>query len=293
MNSFLKMTSAKDPPKHFSDLPAEVRCLIWKYCLPGERILPFRIQKLSWDRSRLALIRCFKNLPPPKLLHVCQESRKEASRFYRQGSWGRLDYHGQVASGWWDPSMDIIYVPYWLPNNPPSPPGTIISTDDAKSANLNLLRESLYFQDRLTAIQHLALSTKSASIRWQWEDCMKIGEAWDWSHMAGWLCQFPLLKTFTLVVDYTTYRYSAQGPRWVDHPDFAIEGRWRDHPSRWDMAPARIISAFEHRFDLIKPGKTDSNWKPPRVRIVLDEEDWEECHRREERYRRRNPGSYD
>ncbi|APA08347.1 hypothetical protein sscle_03g031170 [Sclerotinia sclerotiorum 1980 UF-70] len=286
------MSSAKDPPKQFSDLPTEIRCLIWKYALPEKRILPFRIS-IPWrERPRVFQIRSCNNLPPPKLLQVCQESRQEALRFYRLGFWEKPEYYGQIANEWWNPSMDIIYVPYWLPNGPPPPPGTVITTDDAKSANLNLIRDVRHFQDHMAAIQHLALSTKSASIRWQWEDCMKSGGSWNWSPLAGWLSGFPHLKTFTLVVDYSTYRYSVQGPQWLDHPEFAIEGKWRDHPSRCDMTPSKIISALEHSFELIKSEETDSNWKPPRVRIVLDGEDWEECHTREERYRRTNPGSY-
>ncbi|KAJ8064237.1 hypothetical protein OCU04_006584 [Sclerotinia nivalis] len=287
------MSSAKQPPMQFSDLPVEIRCLIWKYSFTEERILPFRVNKASWER--ITYIRSFHNLPPPKLLHVCQESRKEALRFYRLGSWD-VSIYGQVRRrGWWNPSMDIIYVPYWLPSRPPSPspPGTVISTNDANRGNMNLIRGDIHFQERMATIQHLAFSTKSASIRWEWEARIKIGQSWSWSDLADWLSKFPLLKTFTLIVDYMTYRYSAQGPRWVDHLDFAIEGRWRDHSSRWDMTPSKIISGLEQCFELIKSAKNDSNWKPPRVRIVLDEEDWDECHRREERYRRRNPGSYD
>ncbi|QSZ35739.1 hypothetical protein DSL72_006861 [Monilinia vaccinii-corymbosi] len=286
------MSSASKPPKSFSDLPPEIRCHIWNLCVSDRRILPFSRRSTripGYDR-----ISSFHALPPPNLLYVCHESREETLRCFRYACWGnRADEENGVAinaytSGWWNPSMDIIHVPYWLPSDGLPPGMNGISTTDAKWKDLNFVSHA--FRLRMKDMQHFACSMKSLRLRWQWEEDARAGRPWNWNGLAKLLHGFPNLKTFTWIVDYTTYRYKKDGPQWVDHPNFPIEGIWRNHASRHDMTPPKIQSGLQQSFECVKSELNDPHWKPPQVRIVLDKEDKEECLRREQRYRRMETG---
>ncbi|TGO07889.1 hypothetical protein BTUL_0240g00180 [Botrytis tulipae] len=286
------MSGASNPATNFCDLPTEIRREIWKSCCSEERILHFKVD--ANVRLQEFDTYCLQYLPPPKFLSVCQESREETLRIYQESWRSKENEQNDEAGGcnipgrWWRPSMDIIYVPYWLPihskDNPNLNPGV---------KDMSFPLDNPFFQKRMSAMQHLAVSTKATGIRWIWEESIRHHEPFSWLKLATWVAEFPNLKTFTYVVDYYTYRYKEQGPRWIDHPDFAIEGNWRSHSARWDMTPSKIIAELEECFERIRSERGDTKWKPPRVRIVLDEEDQEECYSREARLRRKNPGSYE
>ncbi|KAG4028009.1 hypothetical protein MFRU_025g00750 [Monilinia fructicola] len=287
------MSSASTTPlKSFSDLPPEIRCQIWSLSLLEERIVPFRVS-INTHTREIPGIYSFRALPPPNLLHVCHESRQETLRYFRQGSWrSEADPAKNPAlcgysRGWWNLSMDIIYVPYWLPPNDLPPGVESISTMDAKRQDLNIVYPNPLFRQRMKDIQHFACSMKGATIRWQWDSHQRAGQSWNWNWMASWLQGLPNLKILTWIVDYTTYRYKKDGPQWIDHPDFPVEGAWRNHSTRWDMTPSKIRSGLQESFAFVKSVSNDPDWKVPQVRIVLDVEDQEECLRREQRYRKR------
>ncbi|TGO55287.1 hypothetical protein BOTNAR_0248g00020 [Botryotinia narcissicola] len=271
------MSGASNPATNFCDLPTEIRREIWKFCCSEERILHFKVD--ANVRLQKFDTYCLQYLPPPKFLRSWSSKENEQNDEAAGCS---------IPGCWWNPSMDIIYVPYWLPihskDNPNLNPGV---------KDMSFPLDNPFFQKRMSAMQHLAVSTKATGIRWIWEESIRHHEPFCWLKLASWIAEFPNLKTFTYVVDYYTYRYKEQGPRWIDHPDFAIEGNWRSHSARWDMTPSKIIAELEECFERIRSERGDANWKPPRVRIVLDEEDQEECYSREARLRRKNPGSYE
>lgn len=58
----------------FPKLPLEIRRNIWVYALPGPRIINLLYDEVKEDCWSVASI--------PETLHVCQESRIEALRYY-------------------------------------------------------------------------------------------------------------------------------------------------------------------------------------------------------------------
>ncbi|TVY27949.1 hypothetical protein LHYA1_G003503 [Lachnellula hyalina] len=106
--------SPRKPSLHpFSRLPLELRLMIWQYAIPNDRVIEIR----SWGNPairRYAPIK-YSVAPhrPPAILHVNQESRREALRNYRLIEVG--------VSTWLDYDSLTTYIPWtYHPANPSS-----------------------------------------------------------------------------------------------------------------------------------------------------------------------------
>ncbi|OTA61880.1 hypothetical protein K449DRAFT_434204 [Hypoxylon sp. EC38] len=92
----------------FPQLPIELRLKIWANNLPGPRIVEIKCNPRSTPRveqSNNKRIRCTSTSPIPVNLHVCRESRLEASRRYQ------LLFGDSTAPGgiFLDPLRDTLY----------------------------------------------------------------------------------------------------------------------------------------------------------------------------------------
>ncbi|KAI1876809.1 uncharacterized protein JN550_000881 [Neoarthrinium moseri] len=83
----------------FSSLPAEIRLEIWQYtcCQP-------RVVEVYYDAAQDI---CTTNTPQPAALHVCTESRREASRVYKP-LFGTISYAANI---YFHPDLDTLYIP--------------------------------------------------------------------------------------------------------------------------------------------------------------------------------------
>ncbi|TGO14275.1 hypothetical protein BTUL_0055g00240 [Botrytis tulipae] len=87
--SDLKEDSA--PPRillRFSELPGKVRRQIWNFARPEARYI--KIRESKWSAA------LYSDAPIPSLLHTCQESRKEAMKWYD------LSFARDPEMGFWD-----------------------------------------------------------------------------------------------------------------------------------------------------------------------------------------------
>jgi hypothetical protein len=72
----------------FAELPAELRCLIWKMALPGSRIILLEHRRKKDDAislksgMRIDRLGFRADSPPPSILLVCHEAYEVASRYY-------------------------------------------------------------------------------------------------------------------------------------------------------------------------------------------------------------------
>ncbi|KAM3550095.1 hypothetical protein MY1884_008420 [Beauveria asiatica] len=93
----------------FSDLPPEIRLVVWEYSLPGTRIVSVRCgaDDLVPDsrRSPVAVLGCTTTTPNPANLHICVESRTEAIKSYRR-CFGFARRPGHI---YFDPTRDVLY----------------------------------------------------------------------------------------------------------------------------------------------------------------------------------------
>lgn len=71
-----KLPGANNPREFhaFSNFPPELQNMIWRYSLPGPRVIRAKLRSAGYFVFRDAL--------PPTALHVCRSSRQEALRFY-------------------------------------------------------------------------------------------------------------------------------------------------------------------------------------------------------------------
>jgi hypothetical protein len=86
----------------FPKLPPEMRLEIWSYVHPGPRIVELRWKQLK--RTKKWGYAC--NKSPPLLLHICQETRKEALKSYTF----QLKSDRQRYPIFIDPLRDLLYV---------------------------------------------------------------------------------------------------------------------------------------------------------------------------------------
>ncbi|KAI0834910.1 hypothetical protein F5Y06DRAFT_306491 [Hypoxylon sp. FL0890] len=94
----------------FSELPIELRFIIWTHNLPGPRIVEVKCNTDKSSTSQLQQsahkpICCKSTLPIPVNLHVCRESRREALRRYKL-LFGFTPESGRV---FLDPLRDTLY----------------------------------------------------------------------------------------------------------------------------------------------------------------------------------------
>ncbi|KAM3505579.1 hypothetical protein MY11210_007916 [Beauveria gryllotalpidicola] len=93
----------------FSDLPPEIRLVVWEYSLPGTRIVTVHCgaDDLVPDsrRSLVAVLGCTTTTPNPANLHICVESRTEAIKSYRR-CFGFARRPGHI---YFDPARDVLY----------------------------------------------------------------------------------------------------------------------------------------------------------------------------------------
>jgi hypothetical protein len=72
-----------NPPRTFHafpNLPPELQNMIWRYSLPGPRVIRATyVQRGDYTKNLFV----FKDARPPTALHVCQNSRQEALNFYK------------------------------------------------------------------------------------------------------------------------------------------------------------------------------------------------------------------
>jgi len=64
----------------FQNLPAELQNMIWRYSLPGPRVIRAAyIEGEDYAKGSFVI----RDACPPTVLHVCQNSRREALIFYQ------------------------------------------------------------------------------------------------------------------------------------------------------------------------------------------------------------------
>lgn len=97
-------------PVHFSDLPPELRDLIWEHAAPPPRLFHIHHFKIAQPRSDPPTRRPqFYHLhPPPAITAVCRESRRAALRLglFLLPAWG-LDPEAAV---WFSAASDVLYL---------------------------------------------------------------------------------------------------------------------------------------------------------------------------------------
>ncbi|KAM0132866.1 hypothetical protein ACHAP3_006155 [Botrytis cinerea] len=75
--------SKANPPRTFHafpNLPPELQNMIWRYSLPGPRVIRAAyVQRGDYAKTPFV----FRDARPPTALHVCQHSREEALKFYK------------------------------------------------------------------------------------------------------------------------------------------------------------------------------------------------------------------
>jgi hypothetical protein len=71
-----KLPGANNPREFhaFSNFPPELQNMIWRYSLPGPRVIGAKLHSAGHF--------VFRDARPPTALHVCRSSRQEALRFY-------------------------------------------------------------------------------------------------------------------------------------------------------------------------------------------------------------------
>lgn len=287
LSSCANMSNATTSFKDFPRFPEEIRRLIWHFSMLAEinpRILPLYIFKFTCAISLLPepTIRSFSPLPRPKFLHVCKYTRQETLRVFRRGPWDNV----RESNALWNPSMDIIHIPHWLPLKTryyETGVATVLSLKDS------------FIQEQMREIQHLACSTRSTSIYKEWSYSRQLpGPPWSWLQMAEWLSRFPDLKTFTLTVDFSLNHLHSQPSEWIDYPNIPIDGPWQTlDVKRRAFTPQKIKWDFEKCFEIIKYAKSHTNWTPPQLRIVLNKQDLRECWLQESLYRNPALDNYD
>jgi hypothetical protein len=98
----------------FPNLPAELQNMIWRYSLPGPRVIRAAyIEGEDYEKGSFV----FRDACPPTVLHVCKNSRREALIFYQSlsesvSSGSRIQ---RPRSIYFDPTLDTIYLmgPYF------------------------------------------------------------------------------------------------------------------------------------------------------------------------------------
>ncbi|KAI1125212.1 hypothetical protein F5Y10DRAFT_13401 [Nemania abortiva] len=100
----------------FSQLPTELRLMIWSLCLPGPRIISIRCDPRPVTQGALhqqeedlshgrQLVQCRSPTPVPATLHVCRESRSEALRRYKL----LFGMGGEPGTIYFNPLSDALY----------------------------------------------------------------------------------------------------------------------------------------------------------------------------------------
>ena len=128
----------------FPKIPTELRLKVWSYCLPGERVVQF----YHFDGH----IRSCQ--PPPVLLQVCGESRREALRTLKI-CFATRDRRG---GAYFNPSLDIFHI------------GLLSQQFFGHPEHSNFMDFliSTVKEEDLRFIQHLVITTSWESDRFLW-----------------------------------------------------------------------------------------------------------------------------
>ncbi|KAH8681457.1 hypothetical protein BX600DRAFT_429392 [Xylariales sp. PMI_506] len=94
----LMMPLQEQPFRLFSLLPTEIRLDIWQYSCHQ------RVVEVYYNSKK---DRCEASTPPPAILHVCRESRREALRLYKELFCTKT----HSSNIYFNPEVDTLYIP--------------------------------------------------------------------------------------------------------------------------------------------------------------------------------------
>ncbi|KAF4638069.1 hypothetical protein G7Y89_g31 [Cudoniella acicularis] len=245
----------------FSQLPFEIRMMIWKFAIPKPRVIRLDF-KTSLDRP----CRAFDMGPPfiPKLLHICHESREVACEVYRLGFGTSTSIYDK---DWWNPSADMVYFAAW---NPPAAwdlkveretdTATRFETPYDMSLRNEPSRKMILRYLDVAAIQHLALSLSPSVYA-----AFDILDSQNWPAPQGaswglkWLSHFTSLKSVSFLIDHF--------PTWYRPGEILLYEPLEESLFE-DYGPNQIMAGLEQRIRDFS-AEFAPDWEVPDVELLV------------------------